>query len=327
MGGLAELLVAVFLAIGPNGYRIHQQLADSQVREALPVAALQAVAPRLWIVVHQHPEWPMAFYAPSGYGTQIPESVRELPRLLPDLDVPRLFLYGPSYQPEGRMVAVEAMPVDVAEYYFRALLEAFFDLELAASAPGYRAILDERAARMRSVPPEYRREAYAAALVEFGAHALAVGNELWRGIRRRRATGEEPCPGIDHPVALFGLWGTIFGAGRYRGGYYLRDAGRWVTSAETLERHDKELFGRHVFGSHWSGNVREDFARFCPGAPSSSGWQGQTTQAVGAPPAVVSSASVVGVKKFALALPGQRARARSAGRSGCWDFRPRSSPC
>ncbi len=275
MGGVAELLVTVFLTIGPNGYLIHQQLARSEVREALPVAPLQAVAQRLWIVFHQHPEWPMAFYAPPGHGVKIPESVRsaehELPRLLPGPDVPRLFLYKPYYQPEGRMVAVETMPVDVAEYYFHALLEAFFDLELARSAPGYQAIIEERAvARMRGVPPDYRREAYLAALADFGAHALAAGNELWRGIRRRRAAGEEPCPGIDRPVALFGLWGTIFGAGEYRGGYYLREgaaevAGRWVMSAEVLDRHDKELFSRQVFEAYWSGDVREDFARFCPG--------------------------------------------------------------
>ena len=270
MGGVAELLLAVVLTIGPNGYLIHQQLAQSQVREALATAAPEAVGPRLWIVFHQQPEWPMTLYVLPGHVAEIPEPIRsakhELPRLLPALDVPRLFLYAPYYRPGARMVAVESMPVDVVEYYFHALLEAFLDLERARSASGY---IDERAAeRMRSVPPGHRREAYVAALADFGAHALAVANELWRGIRRRQAAGEEPCPGIEQGAALFGLWGKIFGAGEYRGRYYLREgdaegAGRWVTSAESLDRRDKELFLRQVLEARWSGDVREDFGCFC----------------------------------------------------------------
>ena len=213
--GAAGLLVTVLALVGPNGYLLLPSLAPAEVRASLPADVFLPLASRLWIVYHERPEWPMALYLPAAdepADLSLPLVAADAERLLPGLRVPRLFLYAPYYRPA---VPAADMPLDVAQYFFGALLEALLDL---APPPD----LDARAAGRG-------REGYVSALTAFGAHALSAAIEVRRSLARQRAAGKDPCRIVDHPATLFGLWHRIFTTEEYRG--QVRVAGeppRWV---------------------------------------------------------------------------------------------------
>ena len=279
MTGVAEWLLALLFTLGPNGYLIDGQLATPQVQRGLPVSWVGSFSARVWVVFHSWDAAPMALYVPAEGLSQVSlwslTAASGLPRLLPGMAAPRLFLFAPYYRSETGMVAIERMPVDVSEHYFHALLEAYLDLEVEHASGIYGAAVAERAAVvMTDVPPRHRREAYLSAVAEFGSHILSLANEVERSEKRQRAAGKDLCALVDHPATLFGLWRRSFHESPYSGGYFLSPepgsetaaASRWVRSRRFLESRDKELFLQHVLAGFWSGEARSDFEHLCTSA-------------------------------------------------------------
>ncbi len=259
---LGELLVALAWTYGANGFLLERQLGGSV---SLPSAWVEPVAASARVVFHDRREWAMAFYLPAGVAAAgVPAA--GVPAAG---EVPRLYLYAPYYLAPDGLPPAPRMPVDVAEYYFHALLEAALDLRIAAE-PAWAAAADRRAAELMSEVPEIeRRSVYLAALGDFGAHVLSIANEIDRAARRQRAAGRDVCPQIELPGPLFGLWARSFGDAPYRGRYRApggAGAPRWTRSRRGLERRDKEVLVRQVLRVAWSGDPARDFAALCPGA-------------------------------------------------------------
>lgn len=240
----------------------------------MPVEPLLAVTPRLWVVYHHHDDWTMAFYRPSP---DAPEAAARTPDLsfqvlagsggverpLAGLRVPRLVVYAPYYRSPTAGPSVLEMPVDVAQYYFQALLEASFDLAIDAG------LAELAAARadvlLAEIPAGQRAGVYAEALAAFGAHALATAVEVRRSLARQRVLGKDPCRAVDLPSTLFGLWRRIFTDEAYAGLFRpaAAPAEGWRPTPP-LARADKELLMARVFQGFWTGDPRRDFHLDCP---------------------------------------------------------------
>ncbi len=253
MDGPSALLLLVLATFGPNGHFLLPALTP---RGDVPSDAFLALTPRLWVVFHDHREWPMAFYqgaaAAPDASLLLLAADPAVDRALPRLRVPRIFLYAPVYRPGGRLPPAGEMPLDVAQYFFGSLLEALFDLDPPDG-------LEEQAAEHgASIPESQRRTAYTSALAEFGSHAMSVAVELARALERQRAAGKDPCRVVDLPATLFGLWGRMFTVNEYRGQYRPPGGHRWV-QGPPLSARARELFVRDIFGGLWTGDVRRDF--------------------------------------------------------------------
>ncbi len=263
MDGPSALILLVLATFGPNGHVLLPALAPQGESRGLPVDAFLTLTPLLWVVFHEVPELPMAAYQEGASAPDLalhflaadPKTERPLPRLR----VPRLFLYAPYYRRGAQLDAAGDMPLDVAQHFFSALIEALFDLAPPAG-------VDQRAAEHgAALPATARRTAYVSAAAEFGSHALSVATELSRSLERQRTAGKDPCRLVDHPATLFGLWRRVFTTNEYRGQYPADDSGRrrWV-QGPPLSPGDREHFARQVLGGSWSGDVRRDFALDCP---------------------------------------------------------------
>ncbi len=254
MIGFEVVLAFAWTFSAANGYLIDRQLAGV---EALPVAWLAPVAERANIVFHAREGLAMAFYLPGRAGDAQPAEAAG----------PRLALYAPYYLAPGGLPQASRMPVDVAEYYFHALIEAVLSLELVGDA-AYATWLGERAAKLMAEAPEAQRTAaYTVALADFGAHLLSMRNEISRLAERQAAAGRDVCRHLDQPASLFGLWRRSLVGGRYAGGYFASGGEgppRWTQSRRALERTDKDRFLAELFGVAWSGDPREDFKALCP---------------------------------------------------------------
>lgn len=269
MDGLAALLLTLVANFGPNGgWVLLPHLDPPEVRRRLPVEAFLDLAPRLWVVHHEVRDQMMAFYSPAEgeEGSEVTVAAWRLvsadsrtERLLPDLRVPRIFLYAPYYRPEGRPLSALEMPLDVAQYFFSALIEASLDL---APPPG----LGERAEEYgRGIPAAERRGAYVSALSQFGSDLLSAAGELRRSLARLRAAGKDPCRAVDFPGTLFAHWDRMFTSVEYRGLYRPAGAppGTW-TLGPPLAPADKAFLLDDLLGGFWAGDVRRDFELDCP---------------------------------------------------------------
>jgi hypothetical protein len=246
VGGLVYCLVGVWLASahGPEALARHLD----EARAHLPLAFADAVAGDLVVSLRQSPAAPMARYLPAT------SSAGE-----------RLQLHGPFYLRGATLVPVAEMPIDIAEYYFNALLEAHLQRQIGhpGTALG-REIRQRAAATMTDVPLEHRVEAYVDALASFGSHLLSVANELERKHVQRASRGGL-CPLLDRDVPLLRLWERIFSSARYPGAY-LAAAGSVRWSRAVLTARDKQLMLESVLGSEWNGSVHQDLApRYCAG--------------------------------------------------------------
>ena len=259
MIALVDVLVALAWTFGANGHLVERPAGAS---DSWPAAWLEPVADRARIVFHDREDWAMAFYLPpeptpaeGGAGDA-------------GSDAPRLVLYAPYYLATDGLAAPRDMPVDVAEYYFHALLELALDLEPAVDE-AWGARVERRAEKlMAEVPAVQRRSAYLSALADFGAHVLSIANEIDRVARRRRAAGGDVCRLLGSPASLFGMWRRSFEGAAYRGRYLLPaeegSSPRWATSRLALERRDKDALARLILGVEWSGDPARDFAWLCP---------------------------------------------------------------
>ncbi len=271
MPGPAELLLICLWSFGPGGWWVEAQLEDAEVRRALPVAWLERTAARSRIRFHQLPGGVMALYLPPEPPPAGGAAQREAAAVAaPATDVPTIVLYAPYYLADGHLVALGEMPVDVAEHYFHAWMEAYLDGEVRGDV-AVRETLERRAAELLlDVPPSRRLEAYLTALAELGAHLLSVANEIARTSGRFRARGKDLCPLIEHPATLFGLWRRSWGETPFPGRYFLPatpdapGSGGWRTSRHPLKAEDKAWLLRQVFAGFWRGDPRQDFAWLCP---------------------------------------------------------------
>ncbi len=269
----AELLLITLAFEAPHSSfqdpSLDQALATFGQRFAFPVAALEPVARRLWIVWHEERDWAMAFYtAPETPSSSWLDLGLEPVAVKPGLSVPRLFLHAPHYRREGSLKPLGELAVDETEYLFHALIEAYFDLKVHRGESLRRRMLERRAEdRLSTLPSSVDASAvYTASLVDFAAHVMAVANEIQRSFRRR---GEGLCALLDHPSTLFGLWAKIFADGGYRSGYALPDgddasASRWALSPYELSQDDKQWLISEILGGSWTGNIRQDLATYCP---------------------------------------------------------------
>lgn len=264
---LAALALGLTLLIGPDGGTLEPALRAAE--KTLPVAPLIAELPRLWLVMHRRDDWPMAFYSSPGATVAGPAAALAAAgdgsRLLPGLRLPRLFLYAPYYRPgddPGRAIA--EMPIDVADYFFRALIDARLERALAADAEA--AVYRARAGRvMAEVPAPQRLDAFREAVAAFAANALSVANEIARSHRRRRARGGDLCRLLDHPRTLFASWRErTFGDGGFPGLYRRSGGGGVAFTRRSLGHDDKAWAIRSVLGGAWTGDPRHDFAALCP---------------------------------------------------------------
>lgn len=282
----ADLVVAFAWLFGANGALIERHV---DAAPGLPSAWLRPVAARSRIVFHPHRDWPMAFYVAPDRGGDLPSGDRlggdrlagdrgagaaPVGRAAASAEAPRVFLFAPYYLAADGLVAAADMPVDVAEYYFHALLETRFDYEMHRRTSSFAASVARRAAElMADVPQAHRSTAYLEAAADFGAHLLSIANEISRLARRQAAAGKDICRLVDHPASLFGLWRRSFTSGTYPGRYPPPEdpngaAGRpWATTARGLTDSDKRIIVRDLLASDWSGDPARDFAWLCRQAP------------------------------------------------------------
>ena len=267
MISVAELVLAVAWTFGANGFLIERHLAGAST---LPVAWVEPVSHRVDVAFHDRADWAMAFYvsgnasgAPPRHASETPSGSSAARTAVP----PRLVLYAPYYlAPEG-LTPPPHMAVDIAEYYFHALLEAALDLELHAAESPYAVWMEARAAeRMTAVPEAQRLPIYVSALAEFGAHLLSIRNELTRVAERQAVAGRDLCRQLDREASLFGLWHRGFASGRYAGRAFVSNGAgppRMTPGRQPLERVDKDRFVREILGVDWVGEPRRDFATLC----------------------------------------------------------------
>ncbi len=256
---VVEVVLAFAWTFGANGFMIERQLTGV---DTLPVAWLAPVARRTDISFHSRPDWAMAYYRPSEPAVS---EARAGETGFRDARRSRLALYAPYYLAPDGLVRVSGMPVDVAEYYFHALIEAALDHDRDST---YGEWMTARATELLAgVPEVHRRSAYAAAVADFGAHLLSIRNEISRLAERRKSDGGDLCRLLDQPASLFGLWRRSVEDGAYAGGYFAAEGAgstRWITTRQALERADKERFLAEIFGVAWSGDPRRDFRAICP---------------------------------------------------------------
>jgi len=274
MTGLGGLLLIAAGIFGPDGFAVHRQLLAAPAVALTPaVDSLLAAADGSWVVWHRNRSWGRAFYSPPQDRVAllaVASAAGPVERLLPGLELPRLFLYAPTYRPGGTVAALSEQAVDVAEYYFHALIELYLDQQLRQPRSWFRRLAEHRGAElMAEVPPASRLQAYADAAGAFAAHLLSIAHEIARADRRAGARGEDLCALLDPPRTLFELWQRSVRSGSYHG-RYLRspDPGGGSapvsTSRRGLAEADKRQILDQLFQSRWTGDPAHDFAHLCP---------------------------------------------------------------
>ncbi len=271
---------------------------------ALPLDFARSLGSRLALVWHQNPGAPMAYALPWAAISSSDAAADQRKDGSPNIRQPAdfaplpegsshpgsLFLHVSYLGSNGRMRPFRDLPVDAAEQLLHALLDVYlaglWPPSQAAPLDGVGQSLQQRAEiLLPDLPAWAQREAYLAALGDFGAHILSIANEVERLFARR---GSRLCAAVDLRHTLFGLWTRSFRDGRYAGRYYqpaatragdpeppespaggpsLPTTGYWVEAAP-LTPDDKRLVVEAILGAAWQGDARADLAaRHC--SPSS----------------------------------------------------------
>ena len=250
MSALAGALLFVVLNCGPNQVLIYDQLArrDAVDRRLLPIEPLYEITRQpLYLVFHQRKDWRRAFYL----GEAAPALPAE--RSLPDLRVPRLYLYGPHYLKDGRLADLRDLPVDSASNYYQALLERRFATRLAD--PAFAARARSRADLLfAEVPEADRLEVYGNTLAEFGGHLMSIAGELGRAKRR----GTDICP-RKNAIPLLEQWRRAFADGPFAGSYSPPGSFETLPTRQVLALEDKKLAAADLLGRfRWNGEPVAD---------------------------------------------------------------------
>ena len=270
-------LAGLLLAIGPNGALVEARLAAAgpAYHDLVPVEWLGATPSSLWLVFHRRDDWVMAAYLPAdaaemSWARAFPDvAASQFDRLLPGLDVPRLFLresvYRRSVEGGDGLVRVESLAVDSSEILFNALLDAHVDLAVRRGEAWTQGLGSRGRKLMTGVPDEFREEAFRNAVLDFGSHLLSLATEIAR--QSRRHPPGTLCALLDPPRVLFRSWQRALGDGQF--------PGRWqrpggivarrgtVTTRQTLRVDDKRWVVETILGARWSGDPAVDFAHFC----------------------------------------------------------------
>ena len=128
--------------------------------------------------------------------------------LLPALERSRLFLFAPYYRnSEGRVREGGELAVDVAEHLFKAQLLFVLEGEVESKSKYARWAAKRANLLFDEVAPELRQGAYLEAVSDFGAHRLAMANEMRRLMRAPRP-GERIRAAFWHPRCLWLGCGT-----------------------------------------------------------------------------------------------------------------------
>lgn len=175
-------------------------------------------------------------------------------------------------------------PLDVAEYLFHSLVEAWLE-EQRRAASDFHGLARQRAAiLMAAAPTEVQLSAYLRAVADYSSQLLAVAHEIERTRRRWQQQGRDPCDLLKPEIPLMRLWQRLSGMAQFRG-RYLRGkpvestaatvapggeaaaaewAWQWVGTTGALQAVDKELINRFLFDGRWTGDPMLDFADLCP---------------------------------------------------------------
>ncbi len=209
----------------------------------------------------------MAFFVAASTSGAASESVTASELVAAStsaVSAPQIYLFAPYFLSTDGLADLASLPVDVAEYYLHALLDARLDLEQSGSDQAWQQWVKERAdLLMADVPESQRRSAYLAAVSDFGAHILSLANEVVRLQHRQRLQGRDVCRSVGHPASLFGLWERSFAVGAFAGHYSTPQGSSSLAWTGLLERRDKIALVRHVLGLEWSGTAGIDFSMFC----------------------------------------------------------------
>lgn len=274
---LGTWLAGLLLAFGPNGALVDARLdaAGPAYRDLVPVEWLGATPGSLWLVFHRRDDWVMAAYLPPDaeemrWARAFPEvAASQFDRLLPALDVPRVFLRDSVYRRGGDLVDADSLAVDSSEILFNALLDAHLDFSIRRSEPWTRDLAERAEVVMAGVPEGHREEAFRNAVLDFGSHVLSLATEIAR--QSRRHPPAKLCALHDPPRALFLAWQRALDDGQFPG-RWLRPADpsagiaarrETVTTRETLRVEDKLWVAETILGADWTGDPGADFARFC----------------------------------------------------------------
>jgi|GEM_PF-5291666 len=273
----------------------HLATALLVAEDRLPLAFARTITPRLVLLEHSNATFSSAFYVPlpppeeRQEGAVVPprnptatEEGNPAPRVPEGIQIPPraeglLFVNSAAYATNADnslatgWKSLAELPVDSTEYLFHALLQAYLELEILPGQGPFAEQLERRAAqRMAAIPPAERLAAYVEALSSFGAHTLAVANELERLAQRQSARGGDICQNLERPGTLFALWPRIFTDGQYTGRYYRPGSaegavGKWVETGITLDREDKALFLHHILEDWWGEDPATGMQRrYCP---------------------------------------------------------------
>ncbi len=274
----AELIVGLSWLFGANGFLLERQMETTP----LGVDWVRPVAANARIIFHDQPDWAMAFYVPASAVSVAISRQDVADEILPlgDVGRPRVFLYAPYYLKAAGLREASGMSVDVAEYYFHALLEARLDLvESHGGSPYGRFVVGRAAEWMTDVPEAQRTSTYLDAVADFGAHVLSLVQEISRASQRSARSGDKPagselCHLLAHPASLFALWRKSLTQGAFVGWFEANESSsegtagpagsQWVVSRQPLTWRDKEMFLREVLGQVWSGDPAHDFTWLCP---------------------------------------------------------------
>lgn len=280
MLGLIDLVVGFGWLLVPNGFLLERH---NEAASKLPADWLRPLAAESRIAFHAQDAWPMALYLPPSpvAGESVPpdpsDRVPDEPAHSGERSAgpatvsarPRVVLFAPYYLATDGLVPVSRMPVDVAEYYFHALLEARLDQARRSEASDLGVVMARRAEQsMADVPAPHRLTAYSEAAADYGAHLLSIANEISRLAERHAAKGSSLCHLIEHPASLFGLWRRSFASASYPGRYPRIDpddpvARTWVASRSALTAEDKRFIAARILRSHWTGDPAQDFDWLC----------------------------------------------------------------
>lgn len=278
MSAVGTWAAILFLAFGPGGWQIEarHQRADALERRLVPLGWLGETPRGLWLAVHPDPGRSALWVEPgtsAAFVLDVP--LPGAPYVVLDAGAHLRPAVSPAdSRAEARTwLATERLPVDSAEHYYRALLDAHAALTLSRDS-SWRGSLAVRAdAAMSGVPAEHRADAFREATLEFAAHVLSVAHEIGRHVRRR-----EPgalCGVLGHPATLFGAWERAHGDASFVGGWWQSgdpDSGRpgvWRLPPTGLRPEDKRWVVREILGASWTGDPKKDFAFLCEGASDS----------------------------------------------------------
>ncbi|MEL7058880.1 MAG: hypothetical protein AAGN46_02520 [Acidobacteriota bacterium] len=258
----AEWIALALVAFGPNGWMVEQQLSSSRfagracahaTASHTTEGASRSACPHFgWIVETARPLWIVPSPWPAGaLAAYLPADARDGRQRL----VARETVY---FAATGALVPLDALPLDAADYWLAALLEARLDPARQRTAEWGDRLETGAAALLQAVPESQRATIYRRLLADIGAWMLATQLEVGRLAQRH---GPRLCSLMQREVALFGLWRRQFEALPFTVAWRRTDGSdAWTPPPGAAER---ELV-LDLLDAEWTGVPADDFSWACP---------------------------------------------------------------